>query len=206
MAKFYFIRFAKRKLEDQTSFLFFAQNQDFISNLVLDYGLNLEKTSADNIYNKIVGGNRLMNIKNKHGLAKKTKLYGRWVMMKQRCYNPNNKDYYNYGARGIKVCDEWRNNYLNFHNWAYANGYNDTLSIDRIDVNGDYKPINCRWVDKNIQANNKVCTIYIDYEGNSVTLTELSNITGIKRETLEMRYIRGDRGERLYRPVRTRAS
>ena len=102
MAKFYFIRFAKRKLVDQTSFLFFAQNQDFISNLVLDYGLNLEKTSADNIYNKIVGGNRLMNIKNKHGLAKKTKLYGRWVMMKQRCYNPNNKDYYNYGARGIK--------------------------------------------------------------------------------------------------------
>ena len=82
---------------------------------------------------------------------------------------------------------------MNFHNWAYANGYNDTLSIDRIDVNGDYKPINCRWVDRDIQANNKVCTIYIDYEGNSVTLTELSNITGIKRETLEMRYIRGDR-------------
>ena len=57
-----------------------------------------------------------MNIKNKHGLAKRTKLYGRWVMMKQRCYNSNNKDYYNYGARGIKVCDEWRNSYLNFHN------------------------------------------------------------------------------------------
>ena len=104
-----------------------------------------------------------MNIKNKHGLAKKTKLYGRWVMMKQRCYNSNNKDYYNYGARGIKVCDEWRNSYLNFHNWAYANGYNDMLSIDRIDVNGDYEPDNCRWVDKNIQANNKSCTIYIDY-------------------------------------------
>lgn len=147
-----------------------------------------------------------MNIKNKHGLAKKTKLYGRWVMMKQRCYNSNNKDYYNYGARGIKVCDEWRNSYLNFHNWAYANWYNDMLSIDRIDVNGDYEPDNCRWVDKNIQANNKSCTIYIDYKGKRVTLTELSGITGIKRETLEMRYIRGDRGERLYRPVRKRAS
>lgn len=147
-----------------------------------------------------------MNIKNKHGLAKKTKLYGRWVMMKQRCYNSNNKDYYNYGARGIKVCDKWRNSYLNFHNWAYANGYNDMLSIDRIDVNGDYEPDNCRWVDKNIQANNKSCTIYIDYKGKRVTLTELSGITGIKRETLEMRYIRGDRGERLYRPVRKRAS
>ena len=55
---------------------------------------------------------------------------------------------------------------MNFHNWAYANWYNDMLSIDRIDVNGDYEPDNCRWVDKNIQANNKSCTIYIDYKGN----------------------------------------
>lgn len=147
-----------------------------------------------------------MNIKNKHGLARKTKLYGRWVMMKQRCYNSNNKDYYSYGARGIVVCDEWKHNYLNFHNWAYANGYDDNLSIDRINVDGSYEPDNCRWVDKDIQANNKVCTIYIDYGGTTVTLTELSNIIGIKRETLEMRYIRGDRGERLYRPVRKRAS
>ncbi|MDB1947668.1 hypothetical protein PMY35_07525 [Clostridium tertium] len=147
-----------------------------------------------------------MNIKNKHGLAKKTKLYGRWVMMKQRCYNPNNKDYYNYGARGIQVCDEWRNNYLSFHNWAYSNGYDDTLSIDRVNVDGNYEPDNCRWVDNNIQANNKVCTIFVEYRGINVTLTELSKLTDIKRETLEMRYIRGDRGERLYRPVRKSAS
>lgn len=142
----------------------------------------------------------------KHGLAKKTKLYARWVMMKQRCYNPNNKDYYNYGARGVRVCEEWKNNYLNFHNWAYCNGYNDDLSIDRIDVNGSYKPSNCRWVNKDIQANNKVCTIYIDYNGESITLSQLSKITGIRRETLEMRYIRGDRGERLIRAVRKRVS
>ena len=69
-----------------------------------------------------------------------------------------------------------------------------------------YLKVYCRWVDKNIQANNKACTIFIEYEGKSVTLTELSDITGIKREALEMRYIRGDRGERLYRPVRKRAS
>ncbi|WP_051986904.1 hypothetical protein [Clostridium celatum] len=145
-------------------------------------------------------------MKVKHGLAKKTNLYGRWVMMKQRCYNPNNKDYYNYGARGIKVCNEWRNNYLNFHNWAYTNGYNDKFSIDRINVNGDYEPDNCRWVDNNVQANNKSCTIFVDYEGINITLTELSKLTGIRRETLEMRYIRGDRGERLIRAVRKRIS
>jgi hypothetical protein len=140
----------------------------------------------------------------KHGLAKKTKLYGVWVMMKQRCYNYNNKNFYSYGGRGIIVCNEWKNDYLNFHNWAFSNGYADGLSIDRIDVNGNYEPSNCRWVDNNIQANNKICTIFIEYNNIKITLTELSNITGIARETLEMRYTRGDRGERLYRPVRKR--
>lgn len=158
--------------------------------------------------NYLIGGLTIWSdfLKLKHGLAKKTKLYGRWLMMKQRCYNPNNKDYYNYGARGIKVCDEWKYDYLNFHNWAYSNGYNDELSIDRINVDGNYEPSNCRWVDKNIQANNKTCTIFVEYKGFYVTLTELSKITGIKRETLEMRYMRGDRRERLYRPVRKRIS
>lgn len=147
-----------------------------------------------------------MNIVNKHGLAKKTKLYGRWVAMKQRCYNSNNKDYCNYGNRGIKVCDEWLHDYLKFHNWAYDNGYNDGLSLDRINPNGNYEPSNCRWITNKLQQNNKRKTIYIIYEGTPITLSELEDKTGIKRDTLEMRYIRGDRDERLYRPVRKRAS
>lgn len=142
----------------------------------------------------------------KHGLCKKTKLYGIWVMMKQRCYNPNNKDYYNYGARGVKVCDVWRNNYLEFHNWAYANGYSQGLSIDRIDSNGGYEPSNCRWATDYQQANNKRNTIHILFRGKDMTLSELSELTGISRSTIEMRYGRGDRGDRLGRPLRKRIS
>ncbi|MBU3102922.1 hypothetical protein [Clostridium gasigenes] len=97
----------------------------------------------------------------KHGMAKKTKLYPVWVTMKQRCYNGKNKDYYNYGARGVTVCDEWRTNYLKFHNWAYGAGYNEGLSLDRIDVRGNYEPSNCRWATMKEQANNKRNTIYI---------------------------------------------
>ena len=123
----------------------------------------------------------------KHGLCKKTKLYGIWVMMKQHCYNPNNKDYYNYGDRGVKVCDVWRNNYLEFHNWAYANGYSQGLSIDRIDSNGDYEPSNCRWATDYQQANNKRNTIHILFHGKDMTLSELSELTGISRSTIEMR-------------------
>lgn len=140
----------------------------------------------------------------KHGLAKKSKLYSIWVMMKQRCYNMNNKDYINYGARGIQVYDEWMHNYLKFHNWAYINGYREGLSLDRIDVNGNYEPNNCKWSTLIEQANNKRNNIHILYEDKLLTLTELSDVTGINRDVLEMRYIRGDRDERLIRPVRKR--
>ena len=75
--------------------------------------------------------------------------------MKKRCYNPECVAYSNYGGRGIKICDEWLNNYTSFHDWALSNGYADNLSIDRIDVNGNYEPSNCRWVDAKIQANNR---------------------------------------------------
>ena len=89
----------------------------------------------------------------KHGLShdkngKITKLYAIWTTMKQRCHNSNTKQYKYYGARGIKVCDEWKNDYMNFYNWAMKNGYREGLTIDRIDVNGNYEPDNCEWVTK----------------------------------------------------------
>lgn len=83
-----------------------------------------------------------------------TRLYTIWRSMRQRCGNPKNMDYKSYGGRGILVCDEWKD-YTAFKRWALSNGYADNLSIDRINVDGNYEPGNCRWADAKTQANNR---------------------------------------------------
>jgi hypothetical protein len=74
-----------------------------------------------------------------------TRLYTIWSSMKDRCYNPNRAGFVDYGARGISICDEWRNDFTVFREWALVSGYSDRLSIDRVDVDGNYEPANCRW-------------------------------------------------------------
>lgn len=83
------------------------------------------------------------------------RIYKIWQGIRQRCNNPNDKDYDDYGGRGIKVCEEWNKSSMAFIQWALQNGYADNLSIDRRDTNGDYCPENCHWATGTEQARNK---------------------------------------------------
>ena len=123
----------------------------------------------------------------KHNHSKE-RLYFIWKGIRKRCNNPNEKAYKNYGGRGIKLCDEW-NNYENFREWALSHGYRDDLTIDRIDVNGNYKPSNCRWATMKEQARNKQNTIYISYKGLTKTLVEWAEDIGINETTLRHRIL-----------------
>ena len=97
------------------------------------------------------------------------KLYYVYAAMKQRCFNPQNANYKNYGGRGITVCDEWANDYKAFHDWAMANGYNENAArgectLDRIDTDGNYEPDNCRWVSMKEQAKNTRNSFWYKYD------------------------------------------
>lgn len=91
----------------------------------------------------------------------KTRLHKIWSSMKCRCLNANHPSYKRYGARGISIDPEWKDNYIAFRNWAKLNGYADDLELDRIDVNGNYEPTNCRWITHHEQTLNRRDTLYI---------------------------------------------
>ena len=130
------------------------------------------------------------------------RLYFVWNDIKSRCNNPNDISYKHYGARGIKVCEEWEKDYTAFKSWAILNGYNKNAkrgecSIDRIDVNGNYSPENCRWISSKEQCNNKTNTIFIEIGGIRKTTSEWAELTGLRRDLIYSRYKRGWKGEEI---------
>lgn len=138
------------------------------------------------------------NIK-ENGVAHK-RIYGVWSSMIDRCYNPNNINYKNYGGRGIEVCKEWRNNAREFIKWAYENGYDENAkrgkcTIDRIDNNRNYEPNNCRWTDMKEQSKNKQRSGRIEKRynigGEEMTLKEIEKKYGISEQLFYYRKKRG---------------
>ena len=122
----------------------------------------------------------------KHNMSR-TRLYGIYRSMKQRCYLKTSKAYKYYGGRGIKVCDEWRNDSSKFFEWALANGYKDGLSIDRVDVNGNYEPSNCRWTTAVVQANNQRTNRKLTYNGETHGIYEWERIMGLPHNLIGVR-------------------
>ena len=127
---------------------------------------------------------------------KSKRLRSVWQAIKSRCYNPDNYEYYNYGGRGIKMCESWFNDFQSFYDWAFSNGYDENAkygecTIDRIDVNGDYEPDNCRWVSLREQAKNRQHNRFIEFNGEKQTLEDWGRITGIDKRIIHRRLKNG---------------
>lgn len=118
-----------------------------------------------------------------YGISKDP-LYCVYNSMIQRCSCPTHHAYHNYGGRGITVCDEWRNDSKAFLSWAYSNGYEKGLSLDRIDNDKGYSPDNCRWVSSKAQNNNKRTNRKITVNGECRTMTEWAEYLGTSRNVI----------------------
>lgn len=155
--------------------------------VVLADNLKMNKTTSCGCFQKERASDALI----KHGDTD-SRLYNVWSAMKRRCFNKDVPEYSLYGGRGITMCDEWRDDYSSFKKWAVDNGYDynaprGKCTIDRIDVNGNYSPDNCRWVDQKTQMNNVTYNHIVEYKGKTYTVKELSDETGISYDKLLQR-------------------
>jgi hypothetical protein len=166
--------------------------------VVNGYYLTTEHTRSCGCVKKSMGG------RNKTHGQSNTALYRVWSTMKRRCHAPTNQKYKNYGARGIKVCAEWKKDFSEFYRWATKNGFQRGLTIDRIDVNGDYCPENCKWSTLIEQAQNKTNNRNIEFCGKTMSISSWERETGICRKTISDRLYKGwSVGEALTKPIKS---
>lgn len=143
-----------------------------------------------------------------HGMSK-TRLYHEWISMRRRCASSTARCSSSYYWKGITVCEEWRNDFQAFRDWAVANGYNDSLTIDRIDNSLGYSPSNCRWVSNEEQQQNKTNTVKIIYDGKEWCLRTLCTHINFPYKTAHKRYSKmlkhGEEitPEKLFAPIQT---
>lgn len=160
-------------------------------NVVIVNGSRLRRgiTQSCGCLQKELARERTGKLMKKHGDSR-TRLFRIWSCMKNRCTSKNNTHFNCYGGRGIRVCDEWLD-FESFRDWALNNGYEDTLTIDRIDVNGNYEPSNCRWATRKEQAQNRRTTRFIEYKGETHSLKQWSEILGMPDSCLKYRLDKG---------------
>lgn len=126
----------------------------------------------------------------KHG-KRHTRLYRIWSNIKTRCFNTHDPHYKRWGALGVTMCEEWRNDFQAFYAWAMSNGYSDELTIDRIDNDGSYEPCNCRWVSVKEQNQNKKNVILLTYNGLTMSCGAWAKKVGVGKNTVRDRYYKG---------------
>jgi hypothetical protein len=132
----------------------------------------------------------------KHNLYKH-RIYMVWKDMRKRCFSSKYSKYESYGGRGITICDEWREDFLNFYNWAFDNGYADNLTIDRKDNDGNYEPSNCRWATRKEQTRNRRMTKMATYKGERLPLAELAEILNVDYNSLHYQVNKYEANERV---------
>lgn len=152
------------------------------SKIVSLNGLRRKSTRSCGCFQK----EKASEAKKTHGESK-SDLHRKWWKMKTRCSNPNTKDWKNYGGRGIKVCKLWDASYEAFRDWCLANGYSKELELDRIKVNGNYSPSNCRFVTKLENANNTRATTYLTYKGETKSVPDWARSLNVNPGTLHNR-------------------
>lgn len=162
-------------------------NETIVSGIYLRQG---ETRSCGCLQRKVV-----REAKTTHGLSK-TRLYRVWAGIKNRCYNPRAENYKYYGAKGVIMCDEWKNDFLSFRDWALNNGYDESAktqvcTIDRIDCGKSYSPNNCRIANHVTQCNNQTSNRIFTYNETSKSMAEWARVFGIKYTTLRARIRRG---------------
>lgn len=131
--------------------------------------------------------NELLSERSKTHGKSKARIYRIWAQMIQRTTNSNQKDYKDYGVRGIAVCEEWKNSFEAFEKWSYQNGYSEKLTIDRKNNEKGYEPENCQWVSMKEQSRNTRKNHYITFQGKTKTIADWAAETGIKRNKISER-------------------